>query len=49
MCDASVIPRAIGVNPFLTISMFAERTAELMRRELGLPGYDPVTELDDRV
>ncbi|AXN51160.1 Cholesterol oxidase [Mycobacterium marinum] len=49
VCDASVIPRAIGVNPFLTISMFAERTAELMRRELGLPGYDPVTELDDRV
>ncbi|WP_156296660.1 FAD-dependent oxidoreductase [Mycobacterium paragordonae] len=47
VCDASVIPRAIGVNPFLTISMFAERTAELMREELGLPGYDPSLEGDD--
>lgn len=47
VCDASVIPRAIGVNPFLTISMFAERTADLMREELGLPGYDPSMEGDD--
>ncbi|MDP7706569.1 GMC oxidoreductase [Mycobacterium sp. TY815] len=48
VCDASVIPRAIGVNPFLTISMFAERVAELMREDLGLPGYDPDIEGDDR-
>ncbi|QLL07061.1 GMC oxidoreductase [Mycobacterium vicinigordonae] len=48
VCDASVIPRAIGVNPFLTISMFAEHTAELMREELDLPGYDPAVEADDR-
>lgn len=48
VCDASVIPRAIGVNPFLTISMFAERAAEQMREELGLPGYDPAVEGDDR-
>lgn len=48
VCDASVIPRALGVNPFLTISMFAERTAELLREELGLPGYDSAVEADDR-
>ncbi|OBJ56584.1 GMC oxidoreductase [Mycobacterium asiaticum] len=48
VCDASVIPRAIGVNPFLTISMFAERAAELLREELDLPGYDPAVEADDR-
>lgn len=48
VCDGSVIPRAIGVNPFLTISMFAERAAEQLREELGLPGYDPDTEADDR-
>jgi cholesterol oxidase len=49
VCDASVIPRAIGVNPFLTISMFAERVAELLRDELALPGYDAAVEADDRV
>lgn len=45
--DGSVVPRAIGVNPFLTISMFAERAAELLREELGLPGYDAAVEADD--
>lgn len=45
--DASVIPRSLGVNPFLTISMFTERASELLRAELGLSGYDADTEADD--
>lgn len=47
--DGSVFPRAIGVNPFLTISMFAERSAEQLREELGLPAYDVSAELNDYV
>ncbi len=47
--DGSVLPRAIGVNPLLTISMFAERAAEQLRTELGLPAYDPALEADDYV
>lgn len=46
--DASVLPRAVAVNPSLTISAFAERMAEHLRAELGLPAYDPATEKDDR-
>lgn len=46
--DGSVIPRALCVNPFLTISMFAERAAQNLRAELGLPAYDPAQERDDR-
>ena len=34
--DGSVIPRSLGVNPFLTISALAERTAEGIARERGL-------------
>jgi cholesterol oxidase len=45
--DGSVIPRALGVNPFLTISMFAERAAEILREDLGLPAYDPAVEGED--
>lgn len=47
--DGSVLPRAIAVNPSLTISAFAERMAEHLRAELGLPPYDPAAEADDRV
>ena len=46
--DGSVLPRALAVNPSLTISMFAERMADHLRAELGLPSYDPAAERDDR-
>lgn len=46
--DGSVIPGALAVNPLLSISMFAERAADGLRRELRLPLYDASTEGDDR-
>ncbi|MEA2182307.1 MAG: cholesterol oxidase [Solirubrobacteraceae bacterium] len=46
--DGSVMPRALAVNPLLTISMFTERAAEHLRRELRLPAYDGALEGDDR-
>ena len=41
------IPRALGVNPFLTISMFTERVAEQLRAELELPALVTGGEGDD--
>lgn len=47
--DGSIIPKALGVNPFLTISAFTERMIDALRAEpeLGLPQYDQDAEGDD--
>src|ERR1051325_4626645 len=37
--DGSVIPSALGVNPFLTISALTERFAERKIRQLGGEAY----------
>jgi cholesterol oxidase len=46
--DGSVFPGSIGVNVLLTIAAFAERAADYLRQELGLPSFNKAEEWDDR-
>lgn len=35
-CDGSMIPAALGVNPFATITALAERSVELVAQKHGV-------------
>ncbi len=36
VCDSAAMPAALGVNPFATITAFAERAVEQAAKSLGL-------------
>lgn len=36
VCDGALVPAALGVNPFATITALAERSVELVARKQGI-------------